>query len=58
MNIDSSLTVTIRFTPGDQAVTVSYSQGYHEPFKVKSHSTNHRAFNAISDTFFHNGFVL
>ena len=55
---NSSLKVTVRFTPDDQAITVSYSQGYHEPFKVKSHLANRRALNAISDTLAHNGFTF
>lgn len=57
-DINSSLKVTVRFTPDDQAITVSYSQGYHEPFKVKSHLANRRALNAISDTLAHNGFTF
>lgn len=56
--VNSSLKVTVRFTPDDQAITVSYSQGYHEPFKVKSHLANRRALNAISDTLAHNGFTF
>ena len=39
-------------------ITVSYSQGYHEPFKVKSHSSNRRAYKAIEDTVRNNGFAF
>lgn len=54
----STFTVSIRFSSDFGCLTVSYSLNGHKPFKVKSHSANRRALNAISDTLAHNGFVL
>ena len=54
----SEITVSIRFASDFDYLTVSYSLNGHKPFKVKSHSANRRALNAISDTLAHNGFVL
>ena len=54
----STLTVSIRFTSDFDYLTVSYSYNGRTPFKVKSHQSNRRALNAISETLAHNGFAL
>lgn len=56
--VKTTLTVTARFTSDDQALTVSYYNHGSDPFKVKTHLSNKRAYKAIEDTLFNNGFVL
>ncbi len=57
--VKATLTVTVRFTSDDEALTVSYfEQGSYSPFKVKTHLSNKRAYKAIEDTLSNNGFVL
>ena len=54
----SEITVSIRFASDFDYLTVSYSHNGQKPFKVKSHSANRRALNAIYATLAHNGFAL
>lgn len=56
--IKTTLTVTVRFTPDDEAIAVSYFNVGFRPFKEKTHLSNKRAYKAIEDTLFNNGFVL
>lgn len=41
-----------------EAVTVKYFRHVNTPFKVKSHRSNKRAYNAIEDTIRLRGFAI
>lgn len=56
--VKTAITVTARFTPDDEALTVSYNSHGGSPFKVKTHMSNKRAYKAIEDTLHYHGFVL
>lgn len=48
----------VRFTSDYEAVTVKYFRHVNTPFKVKSHRSNKRAYNAIEDTIRLRGFAI
>ena len=52
------LTVMVRFTSDYEAVTVKFFRHVNTPFKVKSHRSNKRAYNAIEDTIRLRGFAI
>ena len=55
---ESIFTIDIWFNPAKTICTASYTMNVREPFKVKTHLNDKRAYNAIHLTAEYNGFAF